>query len=132
MAEAALSRVDHTPAQAGAGDSRIVAGPGYREIPRCKLPLTTEAAQNEYDLVARTLFDAGKLDLFHHSQLSIYASMFDKIAGNSTATSGRDRDLLQRALEALKLDELQSGPIASAKGAPVNKFAGAGFSARRR
>jgi hypothetical protein len=131
MAEAALSRVDHTPAQAGAGDTRVVAGPGYREIPRCKLPLTTEAAQNEYDLVARTLFDAGKLDLFHHSQLSIYASMFDKIASGANA-SGRDRDLLQRALEALKLDELNSGPIAASKGAPVNKFAGAGFSARRR
>jgi hypothetical protein len=131
MAEAALSRVDHTPAQAGAGDTRVVAGPGYREIPRCKLPLTTEAAQNEYDLVARTLFDAGKLDLFHHSQLSIYASMFDKIASGANA-SGRDRDLLQRALEALKLDELNSGPIAASKGAPVNKVAGAGFSARRR
>jgi hypothetical protein len=58
--------------------------------------------------------------------------MFDKVAANSAGTSGRDRDLLQRALEALKLDELNSGPIAAAKGAPVNKFAGAGFSARRR
>jgi len=128
----ALARqLNHEPAQVGHGDQRVLAHPGYREIPKCKLPLTTEAANNEYDLVARTLFDSGKLDLFHHSQLSIYASMFDKIASGANA-SGRDRDLLQRALEALKLDELNSGPVAAAKGAPVNKFARAGFSARRR
>jgi len=120
-------------AQAGAGDDRIVAGPGYRDIPKCKMPLRTEAGQHEYDVTARILFDAGRFDHFHHSQLSLYANAFDEMfaaRSDGRTVRGEMQKQLQRAFEALGIDDLNK-PIAAPKGAPQNKYAGCGFSARR-
>lgn len=121
-------------AQIGAGDERIVAGPGYREIPKCKFPLKTDEARAEYDQIARVLYDAGRFDLYRHSKLSLYAASFDQI--HLTISEGRPvrgevQKQAQRAYEGLGLDDL-SKPIAAPKGAQENKYAGCGFSARRR
>ncbi len=123
------------PAQVGAGDEKVVAGPGYRDIPRCKLPLQTEEAQREYDTLSRTLFDSGRLDVYIHSQLSLYAALFDAVTVDAKAgrrTRAKDHEHMQRAFWALKLDELHTGPVAASANAPVNKFSSNGFSARRR
>jgi hypothetical protein len=120
-------------AQVGAGDDRVVAGPGYREIPKCKLPLRTEAGQREYDTTARLLFDAGRFDHYHHSQLSLYAIAFDEMQVAVAAgrpVRGEMQKQIQRAFEKLGINDLNK-PIAAPTGAPTNKFASCGFSARR-
>lgn len=127
-----MARSSNSPAQIGAGDERIVAGPGYRDIPKCKLPLKTEAGQREYDSYARVLFDAGLFDMFRHTHLSLYAQGMDEIfaaADNGTLVRTELRKATQRSFSALGTDDLDK-PIAAPEGAQTNKYASCGFAAR--
>lgn len=125
-----LKTIDRTPV---GGDPRVVAHPGFREIPTCLFPIQTEQAQKQYDQIARALFEAGRLTLDAHSALSSYAMQFDVIT-RATAEGRVVRSLaftqLDKARTALRLNELDN-PIASSEDAPVNKFARSGFSTRR-
>lgn len=127
-----MARSPSSPAQVGAGDERIVAGPGYRDIPKCKLPLKTEAGQREYDTYARVIFDAGLFDMYRHTHLSMYAQGMDEIfsaADKGLSVKTELRKATQRSFEALGVGELDK-PIAAPKGAQTNKYAGCGFAAR--
>src|SRR3954468_4080167 len=119
-------------AQIGEGDEKIVAGPGYRDIPKCTLPLKTEEAQREYDRIARLLMDNGKFDMFHHLQASIYCSSFDTFHANHAAGKPIRTAVqlsMQKALGALKLHVIDK-PLAASENAQLNKFAHCGFASR--
>lgn len=79
------------------------------------------------------LFDAGRMTIGAHRALCSYAMQFDAI--NRTADEGRAIAAsafvqLDKARTALGLDDLDK-QIAAPDGATENKFARAGFSARR-
>ena len=116
------------------GEPGVVALPSFREIPKSVFPLRTDAAQAEYDTLARTLFERGKLSLAAHRALSSYAAQFDNITVAST-TGKQVRaswfTQLDKARKELGLDEIDK-PIASSASAPTNKFAHVGFAGRRR
>ncbi len=120
-------------AQVGAGDPKVVAHPGYREIPACLFPLTSDEAKAEYDRLARVLFDAGRMTLGKHSALSAYAMQFDTmqtIARSGKVVKGLHFEQLARALKTLDLDATDS-PIAAPSTAAVNRYARFGVSRRR-
>jgi hypothetical protein len=115
-------------------DPSVLAHPAFREIPSCRLPLTTDESKTEYDSIARLLFNAGRLTLDRHVALSMYASMFDQI--HIAAAVGRPARAswwvqMDRARRVLDLDDLDK-PIAAPHGASTNRYAGCGFAARRR
>lgn len=121
-------------AQVGAGDPKVVALPGYREIPACLFPLKTDEAKAEYDRLARMVFDAGQMTVGKHSALCAYIVQFDSV----TATTLQGKipraahvEMLVRSLKRLGLDGLDK-PIAAPAGAAVNKFARVGLPNRRR
>ncbi len=116
------------------GDTSVVAHPSFREIPKSLFPLRTDAAQTEYDTLARTLFERGRLTLATHRALSSYAMQFDTItaaAANDKQIRGSWFNQLDKARKELGLDEIDK-PIASSASAPTNKFAHVGFAGRRR
>jgi hypothetical protein len=118
---------------AGTAAGSIVALPSFREIPECLFPLRSAGAQREYDEIARVLFDAGRMTIGAHRALCSYAMQFDAIC--RTADDGRvirnsAFTQLDKARMALGLDDLDKR-IAAPDGAQENKFARAGFSARR-
>lgn len=117
-----------------AGDASVVALPGFREIPACLFPLSTEKGQAQYDTLARTLFERGRLTMGVHHALSSYAMQFDNITA-ATANGKQVRASwfaqLDKARKELGLDDFEK-PIAAPQGAPANKFAGVGFAGRRR
>lgn len=123
-------------AQAGGGDPRVVAHPGFRKVPACLFALTTREGQKRYDDLARTIFDAGRMTNVVHSWLSSYAMQFDKITASGQADPPRlvrssAIAEMNKAFGKLPLDDLDK-PIAAPKDAPTNKFALVGFSSRRR
>lgn len=114
-------------------EEKVVAHPAFREIPKCLFPLQTEAAQKEYDTIARVLFDAGRLMLGTHRALSSYAMQFDTItaaAASGKQVRGSWFAQLDKARNELRLDDIDK-PIAAPQGATVNKFARNGFASRR-
>lgn len=124
----------HGKAQAGQGDPRVVAHPGYRRIPPCEFPLATEKAQTKYDDLARMLFEAGRMTVERHLQLSSYAMQFDAVT--KRALDGqpvRPAAFIQldKALKALRLDEIDK-TVAAPQSASTNPFARNGFSSRSR
>lgn len=129
----AQRKTDASPAQAGGGDPRVVAHPAFREIPKCLFPLKASEAQSEYDTLARMLFDAGRLTVGAHRDLSSYAAQFDAIT-NATAAGRPMRGSwfanLDKARSKLALDDLDK-PIAAPEHAPRNKYADVGFPNRR-
>jgi hypothetical protein len=123
-------------AQAGGGDPRVVAHPGFRKMPVCLFALTTREGQKRYDDLARTLYDAGRMTSTVHGWLSSYAMQFDRITSAAQETPPRlvrssAISEMNKAFGKLPLDDLDK-PIAAPKDAPVNKFALAGFANRSR
>ena len=103
------------------------------DLPRCLLPLRTEEAQQEYDLLGQALVQAGRLTMGMHRGLSSYAAQFDGII--RAAQEGKQMRAswftqLDRARAELKLDELEKATAAAPTPRP-NKFARSGFSTRR-
>lgn len=121
-------------AQAGKGDPTVVALPGYRKLPDPLYPLRTVEGRQEYDLIGTKFFDAGKFTMDVHRSLSEYAiqvdALHDLLARNEIVRASRF-DKIRQARTRLNLDGIDE-PIAAPESAPVNKFAGCGFSARRR
>lgn len=123
-----------TPDKAKGEGAAVVAHPAFRQVPKCLFPLKQEAAQAEYDTLARMLFDAGRLTLAAHRALSSYAIQFDTItaaASEGKQVRGSWFAQLDKARKELGLDDIDK-PIAAPAGAPVNKFARVGFAGRRR
>ncbi|KMO34314.1 hypothetical protein [Methylobacterium aquaticum] len=121
-------------AQVGAGDPKVVALPGYREIPACLFPLKTDEAKAEYDRLARMVFDAGQMTVGKHSALCAYIVQFDGVtdaALQGKPPKGSHVENLIRSLKRLDLGGLDK-PIAAPAGASVNKFARVGLPNRRR
>src|SRR5215217_6908014 len=80
------------------------------DLPGCLLPLRSEEAQQEYDLLGRALVQAGRLTIGMHRGLSSYAAQFDGIIraareGKQVRASWFTQ--LDRARAELKLDELE-------------------------
>ena len=126
--------VDDTPAQMGGSDMPAAAHPPLGVIPTCRLPLQSEEARQEYDTIARVLLDAGRFGLEAHMRLSLYASLHDNIT--TAVAEGKQLRAswftqMQRALSALKLDELERPPAVPEEVRP-NPYAHCGFAARRR
>jgi len=122
------------PTEAVGGNPGVVAHPAFRRVPECLFPLVHDKAKREYDSIARLLFNSGRLTMATHRDLCSYAMQFDVITRNSEAGKPiRAHSFVQmdRSRVRLKLDDLDT-PIAAPEDAPVNKFSGAGFSARRR
>ena len=123
------------PAAPVAGETIVIALPGFREIPKSLFPLKTAEAQSEYDTLARILFERGRLTIGAHRALSSYAAQFDSITVANTTPGKQTRASwfaqLDKARRELGLDDLDK-PIASPAGAAPNKFAGVGFAGRRR
>ena len=121
-------------AQAGGGDPHVVAHPAFREIPKPLFPLVSRQAQKEYDTLARIVFNAGHLTVEKHRALSSYAAQFDNVQ-RAIAEGKQIRAStfvqMDKARKDLRLDELDK-PIAAPQDTPVNKYARAGFAARRR
>jgi hypothetical protein len=123
-------------AQAGGGDPRVVAHPGFRKVPTCLFALTTREGQKRYDDLARTLYNAGRMTDTVHGWLSSYAMQFDRITASGQADPPRlvrasAITEMNKAFGKLPLDDLDK-PIAAPKDAPINKFALAGFANRSR
>lgn len=122
-----------TAAQIGGGDPAVVAHPGFRAVPACLYPLSTKEGRGEYQTLSRVFYERGRLTLDAHRSLSEYAAQVDALH-NAIAKGLPIRasrfDQIKRARKALALDDLDK-PIAAPADAPVNKFARAGFSARR-
>jgi hypothetical protein len=126
-----LKRTDHGDV---GGNKSVVAHPAFRRVPECLFPLVTDKAKSEYNAIARMLFNAGRLSMASHRTLCSYAMQFDTIIRNTEAGKpirAHSFTQMDRARAQLKLDDLDS-PIAAPEDAPTNKFAAAGFSARRR
>lgn len=122
------------PAVPPAAVAGVVPHPAFREIPKSLFPLRTTEAQAEYDTLARTLFERGRLTLGAHRALSSYAMQFDTIT--AAAQSGKQVRgswfaQLDKARKELGLDDIDK-PIASSASAPTNKYAHVGFAGRRR
>lgn len=116
-----------------AGDQGVVAHPAFRRIPDPLFPLTGEGRE-EYDRLARLLFNAGRLTLETHRQLSSCAVQFDNIhraAAEGQIMSASMFTQYETARRRLGLDDLDK-PIAAPEAAPTNKYAGVGFANRRR
>lgn len=116
------------------GDPRVVAHPSLREIPKCLFPLKSKKAKDEYDTLARMIFDAGQMTASKHRQLSTYAAQFDVI--HSYPDEGKMLKAanfiqLDKALKALKLDEIDK-PVGIPQGQAASKYALCGFASRRR
>jgi hypothetical protein len=80
------------------------------------------------------IFNAGRMTLATHRSLCSYAMQFDVITRNAAQGKPvRAHAFVQmdKARAQLRLDELDK-PIAAPENQAPNKFAGAGFSARRR
>lgn len=111
----------------------VIEHPARNTIPRCKLPLRTREAQEEYDTIARQLFTAGRLTDNAHRYLSSYVSSFDQITvatleGNEVRASWRAE--MRKSLDKLGLDDLET-QIAAPKNASENKFSRFGRAPRR-
>lgn len=120
-------------AQVGQGDPNVVAHPGFRTLPACKLTLKTKKAQREYDAIGRLIWNAGRLSQQMHLDLSTWAGCLDQI--EQIETEGRTPraswfTALLKAQAKLRLDDLDK-PISAPKEAPVNRYARFGFSGRR-
>lgn len=120
-------------AQVGGGDAAVMAGPGYRKLPEPKMRLVSEKAQKEYGIVARKLFEAGRLTEAKHIAASMYAWIHDQI--ELAATAGRPARAswakqLQDQVRVLDLDGIDA-PVAAPVEAPINKFARIGLPNRR-
>jgi hypothetical protein len=120
-------------AQVGGGDPSVVAHPAFRRVPKPIYPLKTPEGSGEYRTLASLFFHKGLLTLDRHRELSEYAAqvdaLHDTIAKGGTVRASRF-DQIKRARKALALHELDR-PIAAPEDAPVSKFSGSGFSARR-
>ena len=105
-----------------------------QKIPACFFPLTTEEASREYDCLARTLSDAGRLTLAMHRALSSYVLQADTILkareeGSQIRASWFAT--LDKARSQLKLEELEDPTPPRDQAAPQpNKFADCGFASR--
>lgn len=130
---AKAKKIEGGPALVGGGDTNVVAHPAFREIPKSVFPLRTKEAQDEYNSMARILFDAGRLTISKHRALSSYAAQFDNITEASSAGKpirGSWFAQLDKARKELGLDDLDK-PIAAPETARGNKFARSGFASRR-
>lgn len=122
-----------TAAQASGGQAAVVAHPGFRKVPACLYPLSTKEGRGEYDTLSRIFYERGRLTLDAHRALSEYAAQVDALHGaiaKQIPIRASRFDQIKRARNALGLNDLDK-PIAAPADAPVNKFARAGFSARR-
>lgn len=126
--------VDAASVQVGGGDPKVVAHPGFRDIPKALFPLITDEAKAEYDTLARLMFDAGRLTVGAHRALSSYAGQFDAITravSSGNPVRGSWFANLDKARKQMGLDDLDK-PIAAPSGAPQNKYASVGWANRRR
>lgn len=121
-------------AQVGGGDENVLAGPGFREMPECSMPLESAAAKEQYGKFCRILFDSGRLTITRHAAASTYAYIFDQIQ------LAKEKKLKPRAswmtqmmvqMRAMDLDGLDTAVAAPAE-APINKFARRGLPNRIR
>lgn len=120
-------------AQVGQGDAKVVAHPGFRELPACRTALKTEKAQRAYDEIARLIWNAGRLSIDMHMTLSTYAGLIDQIERIETEGLTPRASWFTGLLAAqkrLKLDGLDK-PISAPKEAPINRYARFGFSGGR-
>lgn len=120
-------------AQVGEGDPKVVAHPGFRELPECTFALTTKKAKDKYGEIGRLLFNSGRLTIDKHMTLSMYAMLVDQI--EKIETEGiKPRaswfKQLQDAQRRLELDDLRK-PIAAPKEAHTRRYARYGFPRRR-
>lgn len=112
----------------------VVPHPAFRQVPKCLFTLKTKEAKSEYDTLARTLFDGGRLTLGAHRTLSSYAMQFDTItaaAAEGKQVRGSWFAQLDKARSQLGLDDLDK-PIAAPDSAQGNRFARVGFANRSR
>lgn len=120
-------------AQVGQGDAKVVAHPGFRELPPCRAALKTEKAKRTYDELARLIWNAGRLSIDMHMTLSTYAGLLDQIERIETEGLTPRASWFTGLLAAQKrlaLDDLDK-PISAPKEAPVNRYARFGFSGGR-
>lgn len=120
-------------AQAGGGDAGVIAGPGFRKLPECKLGLKTPKGRKEYGIVVRKLYEAGRLTEAKHIAASMYGWIHDQIelasiAGRPARANWAKQ--LQDQVRAMDLDGLDA-PVAAPIEAPTNKFARIGLPNRR-
>jgi hypothetical protein len=118
-------------ATALAGLAKVHAFPTFREIPPATIPLS-RAGQAEYDILARTLFDAGRLTLLTQRSIEALALAKDVVAqrhaeGKPIPASAVTQ--MNRAIGELKLADVD--PSVTPHAPKANKFAWHGFAARR-
>jgi hypothetical protein len=120
-------------AQVGQGDPKILAHPGFREMPGCQFELKTDKAKSRYDELCRLIWTAGRLSLDKHMTLSTYALLVDRIelieAEGLKPRASWFTQLLN-AQKRLELDDLDK-PISAPREAPTNRFARFGRPGRR-
>lgn len=114
-------------------DGSVVAHPAFRQVPKALFPLRSDAANAEYDTLARLLFERGRMTVDAHRTLSSYAMKFDAVtlaAAEGRPLKGLMFAQMDKDRRRLRLDELDK-PVAAPQDAPANRFARTGRPLRR-